>query len=50
MAEKDIAAIYKTSEIKTNLTQTIPKDWEKRLCQNLFYEASITQTANYIKA
>lgn len=42
MAEKDTAAIYKTFEIKTNLAQTIPKDWKKRLCQNLFYKTSIT--------
>lgn len=49
MAEKDIAEIYKTPEIKTNLTQTIPKDWKKRLCQNLFYGARINQTPSYIK-
>lgn len=29
MAEKYIAEIYKTPEIKTNLTQTIPKDWKR---------------------
>lgn len=35
MAEKDIAAIYKTSEIKTNLTQTIPKTG-KRDCVKIY--------------